>query len=312
MIFRIEHKTVYRYSQPVFPEPMTVRLRPRSDCTQRLLRFQMRVDPEPAGQADCVDLEGNSTRCLWFNGQHRSLVIETEAEVQTLRQNPFDYILMHNGASTLPVEYPPSLADRLQPYHLRPHIETEVDSYAKDLLDEVKGSTLEFLSLLCDRMHADFERIHREKGEPHSPEQTLKTRRGACRDLAVLFNDACRSVGMAARFVGGYHEGDPEKVEGELHAWSEIYLPGAGWRGYDPTHGLAVADRHVAVVAGIDPIEAAPVDGTFRGTGATSEIIYEIRIAVAPEGGSNRSQGAEVSDKSDRSDRSDKWDGSDR
>ena len=101
---------------------------------------------------------------------------------------------------------------------------------------------------------------------------------GACRDVSVLFNDACRSLGLPARFVSGYFEGDPDNPENDLHAWSEVYLPGAGWRGFDPTHGLAVAARHVALIAGIEPDQAAPLTGSFRGTEATSEIEFDVKI----------------------------------
>lgn len=93
--------------------------------------------------------------------------------------------------------------------------------------------------------------------------------------------DACRAVGLGARFVSGYQEGDPEQERRDLHAWAEVYLPGGGWRGYDPTHGLAVADRHVALAAGMRPALAAPITGTFRGTGASSRMQTDIKINVS-------------------------------
>jgi transglutaminase-like putative cysteine protease len=92
--------------------------------------------------------------------------------------------------------------------------------------------------------------------------------------------DACRAAGLATRFVSGYQEGDPTRAERELHAWVEVYLPGAGWRGYDPTYGVPVADRHVAVAAGLTPRAAAPTSGTFRGTGTGSTLRTEIRMRV--------------------------------
>ena len=108
--------------------------------------------------------------------------------------------------------------------------------------------------------------VVRPHGAALSPEATWGERTGACRDLAPLFNEVCRLVGLPARFVSGYGYSD-FLDERHLHAWSEVYLPGAGWRGFDPTIGLAVADRHIAVAAARDPEDTAPTSGTYRGTG---------------------------------------------
>ncbi len=106
---------------------------------------------------------------------------------------------------------------------------------------------------------------------------------GSCRDLAVLFIETCRSVGIAARFVSGYHTVQPWQGARQLHAWAEIFLPGAGWRGYDPSQGLAVADQHIAIAAGATPQLAAPVTGSFRGNGVQSSFTAEIEIRALPE-----------------------------
>jgi transglutaminase-like putative cysteine protease len=96
--------------------------------------------------------------------------------------------------------------------------------------------------------------------------------------LAALFIDVCRALGIAARFVSGYEESDALRDGGELHAWAEVYIPGAGWRGYDPSRGLAVAQSHVAVAAAATAAGTAPVTGTFRGSGVTSEFETEVRV----------------------------------
>jgi transglutaminase-like putative cysteine protease len=104
--------------------------------------------------------------------------------------------------------------------------------------------------------------------------------------VSVLFMDACRTQGLAARFVSGYHEGDPDEEEKHLHAWAEVYVPGGGWRGFDPALGLAVADRHVALAAAVSPAQTMPVCGTFRGTGVRAELVskLEIQLADKPSG----------------------------
>jgi transglutaminase-like putative cysteine protease len=148
------------------------------------------------------------------------------------------------------------------------------------IASQAQGETLRFLSLLTEQIYRDWDIDIREEGDPYPPEETFQTRRGACRDVAVMFVECCRLQGIAARFVSGYQEGDQDAAERFMHAWAEVYVPGGGWRGYDPTHGLAVADRHIAVAAAADARFAAPIEGAVRGTGATSRIEAEIKIEV--------------------------------
>ncbi len=121
----------------------------------------------------------------------------------------------------------------------------------------------------------------REHGAPRPGEDTLARKEGSCRDLTLLFIEACRSLGIAARFVSGYHAGAPDQGPRYLHAWAEVYLPGAGWRGYDPSHGLAVAQQHVAIAAAATPQLAAPVSGKVRGDDFTSSLEAQIDIQVS-------------------------------
>ena len=117
----------------------------------------------------------------------------------------------------------------------------------KAIADKVEGSATAFLGALADEIHHGFHHVGRLEGEPTSAAETLATLTGACRDTAVLYIAACRSQGLAARFVSGYSMHHPPEVsEHELHAWAEVYLPGGGWRGFDPSLGLAVADGHGA------------------------------------------------------------------
>ncbi|MBV9488781.1 MAG: transglutaminase family protein, partial [Verrucomicrobia bacterium] len=132
---------------------------------------------------------------------------------------------------------------------------------------------------LNGRIHDEFPRIIREEGAPNSPEVTLKLRTGSCRDVAVLFVETCREAGIAARFVSGYQKGDPDReARRYMHAWAEVFLPGGGWRGYDPTHGLATADHHVAVAATRRPRDATPIQGAFQGAGAESKMDAHVTI----------------------------------
>lgn len=277
MQFRARHMTRYRYSRPVFLEPHTVRLRPRCDASQRLRSFQLRIEPEPAILSEALDSEGNDVTYAWFDGTTETLLVMSVFEVETLRENPFDYILMSDGANSLPLAYPETWRDQLDPYVSSPNgAESPIGRFARSIADSAGGETLPFLAVLNGRISKSYEVVVREEGDPLSAEKTLNSDRAACRDLAVLFMECCRSLGIASRFVSGYHQGDRAADRRHMHAWAEVYLPGGGWRGYDPAYGLAVADRHFPVAASATPQMAGPLSGSFRGTGATSIMDAEI------------------------------------
>ena len=279
MLFEITHITEFSYSQPVFLEPLIVRLRPRCDGSQGLIYFGMHVEPPPVRITNCIDLDGNSIARMWFNGTQKELSITTKSKVETLCSDPFDFIL-EPTALTLPMIYPEEASCSLAPYSDRAATGDEVVHLAESIAREVNNQTLPFLSLLIQRIHEMCEPIVRLEGDPWPAELTLRQRQGSCRDMAILFLDSCRTVGLASRFVSGYHLGDSPQQGKNMHAWAEVFLPDIGWRGYDPMHGLAVSDRHIALAAGPTPHAAAPTSGTFRGTGATSTMYTNIRITV--------------------------------
>jgi transglutaminase-like putative cysteine protease len=281
MLFHIKHTTRYRYSKAVFCEPLIVRLRPREDGSQRLIRYHLTVDPQPVGQCEYLDVEGNSATQCWFNVPTCTLLITTNCVVETLRINPFDYLL-ETGAMELPVRYRPESRAALAPYqaHEQPPDGVVVE-FANEILSSAKRQTIVFLTKLCGWIAGSFHKEIRPEGDPLPPEVTLAKRSGSCRDLAVLFIEACRAVGLAARFVSGYQGALDDDGDRHLHAWAEVFLPGAGWRGYDPGQGLAVADQHVVVASGLTPLAAAPSTGTFRGTGVTSTLESQIVIRTS-------------------------------
>lgn len=120
----------------------------------------------------------------------------------------------------------------------------------------------------------------RKDGAPYPPHQTLAERRGACRDLTLLFMEACRAVGLPARFVSGYGQGWAPRAERYMHAWPEVFVPGGGWRGYDPTVGMAVLERHIAVAAAANYEDAAAISGGYYGKGRTIGMDAQISIQM--------------------------------
>jgi transglutaminase-like putative cysteine protease len=238
------------------------------------------VEPQPVGLTNTLDAEGNNVAIAWFNGLYDHLRIRAEIEIETIRENPYDYLLTPSN-NRFPIEYPVCETSALA--HLRQRQPGQepgrsVADFAEQIHQSTNGQVIPFLRRLCDVIHDEFEIIRREEGPPHAPAVTLEMRCGACRDVAVLFIDACRVLGLAARFVSGYQEGDADQVQRDLHAWAEVYLPGTGWRGYDPTNGLAVADRHLAVSASASPELTIPIIGTFRGDDVTAQIHVNLEL----------------------------------
>jgi transglutaminase-like putative cysteine protease len=280
MLFNIEHFTEYRFTRPVFFEPHQLRFQPRNDPAQKLLRFDLVIDPMPAGMTQALDADGNLVTMAWFNDLHTEMTIRAKSEIETLRENPFDYLLTPENRR-LPIGYQPWEQVQLAAACRRANVPTTCDP-VRDLaekLREAAGNELNsFLTRLSTTIYDRFTRVRRDTGPAWSATTTMEQRQGACRDLAVLFIDACRCLGIAARFVSGYQEGCGSTSQQDLHAWAEVYLPGAGWRGYDPTHGLAVADRHIAIAAAPDPLNAAPVIATYRGDSVETELRAEVSV----------------------------------
>jgi transglutaminase-like putative cysteine protease len=283
MYFEISHKTTYTYSRPVFLEPHQLRVRPRCDGLQNLTDFGSKVQPRPAGSSDSMDLDGNVVSNIWFEGLTERFVIESRAKVCTQYRNPFLYILA-DRADRLPISYMEVIKPHVAPYITRLGDSDLVERFARQIANQTEWKTLRFLSALNREIYECCQQTRPEPGVLNVAEHTLLRKRGSCRDMAVLFIEACRYVGIAARYVSGYRINGADDELQYLAAWGEVYLPGAGWRGYDPSLGVAVTDRHVALAAAGIPILAAPVAGAFRGNAVTSELGAEIDIRAVAEG----------------------------
>jgi len=274
------HTTTYCYGEAVHLEPHVVRLRPRSDGAQKLWRYELSVDPEPAGRADCLDQDGNVVTQLWFASPAARLCLESRFEVEPLRENPFDFLLPADRVLTVPFAYGDPWNALLAPYIDHSAVSGIVTAFAEEIARECGGRTVRFLAALNQRLFDGWRHTIRPHGDPHPAETTLEVREGSCRDMAVLFCDACRALGLASRFVSGYERAAAGHDHPYMHAWAEVYLPGGGWRGFDPSRGLAVSKDHVAVAAARFPALATPVSGTYLG-GTAAHLDVQISMQVS-------------------------------
>lgn len=273
--YRVEHTTTYTYSREVFFEPFTLRLKPKCNSFQKLHEYGLSIIPEPQGINETLDLEDNNIITAWFEGTHKKLVIISNCIVEPLNINPFSFLITDDSFYTLPVNN----SDKIySPFLTRYTHSKEISDLIEPIINNSNNQTVEFLFNLNNYIYQDFEKIIRVTGNPWKPVKTLKENKGSCRDLAVLFIECCRSVGLPSRFTSGYNEIDIDTETRQLHAWAEVFIPGAGWKGYDPTLGLAVGDKNISLSSSSLPQNTYPISGNFRGTGASSELQYKIEI----------------------------------
>ncbi|APB33717.1 protease [Gloeomargarita lithophora Alchichica-D10] len=276
MRYQIRHRLRYTYPEPVQLSPQVLRLHPRCDSTQTVQTYDLTLDPPPQRHYQNLAIDGSTEVQVLFSQPMRHWEIQMTTVVVTHRENPFDFMLAP-WAVDLPVNYPQGLAQELRPYWDVPADPTAT-TWAQELWVATEGQVLTFLNQLNQTIYQECTYLVRPTGAPWPAGITWQRRRGACRDLTVLFMAVCRAVGLAARFVSGYHAGDPDWQHRHLHAWAEVYLPGGGWRGYDPTQGLAVNDRYVALTARPHPQDTLPIMGQILTPGVTSDLAYQIEM----------------------------------
>lgn len=278
MRYRIVHTTNYVFSAPVFLEPHQLRFRPQATPYHTLAGYELQVFPAPGGRRQLRDGENNLIDSVWFDGLHQQLNIRAESLVDIAEHNPFDFILYPAEVLKVPFTYPDAQAPVLAPALRAEPLGRPLLDYGQEILAGQQSNTTLFLNELTRRIQADFEAIYRETGPPLPPDQTFSNRTGSCRDLSWMMIQLLRQLGLATRFVSGYNYIITEEAPAfELHAWVEVFLPGAGWVGYDPTHGVVVGTAHIPIAASTTYENTMPVIGKLRGT-AHSELITDLHI----------------------------------
>lgn len=286
MFLRIVHHTRYEYSRPVAFAPHALYLRPRETPRQRLHNFELTIAPV-ARRIATTDPLDNALDWAYFAPEVTATALEFRSElmVETLDANPFDFFLKPS-ACAFPFSY--DTAERLA---LAPCLTPRPDTPAPELrawlnarLPAPPTETVAFLAALNGAVHQALTYLPRNEEGIQSAARTLALGTGSCRDYAVFFIELCRMLGVAARFVSGYLHDPPlpsssSPVQPALHAWAEVYLPGAGWRGLDATRGIFCDDAFVPLAHAAVAESVNPVQGTFIGpAGVTSRLIANLSI----------------------------------
>lgn len=278
---KIEHSTTYQYDQAVKLLPHKLLVRPREGHDIRVESSKLNISPTNKVKWH-RDAYGNSVAVASFTEPSDSLSVVSELVIQHYESAPLDFIV-EDYAVHYPFHYNPDERVDLIPYEMTiyPEDNPPLRAWLEDFWQPGNVvETYEFLDRINKAIANNFEYEMREEPGVQSPAITLGNGSGSCRDFATLFNEACRYAGLAARFVSGYLYTPPtEGDHGSTHAWSEVYLPGAGWIGFDSTSGQIVGSDHIAVAVNRHPEAIPPVGGAFVGP-ASCKATMEVTVKV--------------------------------
>lgn len=277
MKLKIIHQTAYKFDSEVFLEPHNLRFRPRQTPYVSIDFFSMSIVPKPIGHKILQDEENNTTDFYWFDGVTKILTIKTESVLETKPFNPFGFIIHPQVYNKLPFKYNQTQQKLLFSALETQPISKKLQDYGDSILKESNFNTVSFLTALTKQVHDDFKVEYRKAGPPLVPNKTFQLKKGSCRDLAWMQINILRYLGIAARFVSGYYYFDMDKPQFELHAWVDVFLPGAGWTGLDPSHGILTGNTHFPIASSAYSENTMPVSGGIRG-GASSKLITKLSI----------------------------------
>lgn len=269
----LHHQTQYRYDRLVALGPQLIRLKPASHARTPVLSYSLRIEPKEHFLNWQQDPFGNFMARLVFPEKTRVFHVTVDLVADMTVINPFDFFV-EPEAEAFPFVYEPWLKKELAPYFELEPLSSRVDQLMSALPTQSER-TVDLLVELNRRVYELVSYVIRLEPGVQSPEQTLELGSGSCRDSAWLLVNVLRRMGLAARFVSGYLiqlKADMKSLDGpsgaeqdftDLHAWAEVYIPGAGWIGLDPTSGLLTGEGHIPLAATPRPSGAAPVTGSM-------------------------------------------------
>ena len=267
----LNHKTRYRYDRVVSLSPHVIRLRPAPHSRTPILSYSLKLSPQKHFINWQQDPQSNYLARVVFPEPTSELLIEVDLVAEMSVINPFDFFL-EPSADKFPFQYEPCLARELRPFLETLPVGPKLEEFLATVSRE-EMRTIDFLVALNRRLSQETKYIIRLEPGVQAPDETLTRRSGSCRDTSWLLVQVMRNLGLAARFASGYLiqlTPDVKALDGpsgtavdftDLHAWVEVYLPGAGWIGLDPTSGLLAGEGHIPLACTPDPYSAAPVTG---------------------------------------------------
>ncbi len=269
MKIRIQHRTTYNYNQSVAFGQHKIMMRPREGHDVHIESSILEIKPAHTIRW-MRDVNGSSIAKVDFIEKSTQLSFYSELVLEQYDSNPLDF-LMDESAVQYPFVYDPDSLPELAAF--MPIIYPKDSERLREWLTQFwkPGEKIETIALLRQMntfINKNFTYQRRDERGVQTPAETLEKNSGSCRDFATLLLEGCRCWGLAARFVSGYMQCEATEAGGaSTHAWAEVYLPGAGWKGFDPTSGIMTGSQHVPVAVSRNPENAAPIAGSFIGPG---------------------------------------------
>ncbi|MCB1881182.1 MAG: transglutaminase family protein, partial [Gammaproteobacteria bacterium] len=284
----LHHKTDYLYDQLIQLTPHLIRLRPAPHTRTPVHHYSLKVEPKEHFIHWQQDPFGNHVASFTFREKTRRFSVEVDLVVEMVTINPFDFFV-EEYAEHWPFDYEAHLKKDLSPY-LELKEQGELLRAWVERVPRDKRRCIDLLVELNQQLSQDIGYVIRMEPGVQRCEETLSLAKGSCRDSAWLLVQILRNLGLAARFVSGYlvqlapdmksldGPSGPEEDFTDLHAWCEVYVPGAGWIGLDPTSGLFAGEGHIPLACTPDPVSAAPITGAYLGKKA--EVHFEFENSV--------------------------------
>ena len=288
-LLTVRHATVYRYSAPVRFGQHRLMLRPRDSHDLRLVGAELSLSP-PGKVRWLHDVFSNSVALVDFEAPAAELAIASTLVLERYALARLDFPIAPEAESYPFMHSADDRSDlgRLRERHY-PDPHGVVEAWARQFILETPANTFNLLATMNAAIRGSFEYRAREEEGTQTPLETIERKSGTCRDFALLFIEAARTLGFGARFVTGYlydpvlDGGTAVQGAGATHAWAEIYLPGAGWVEFDPTNALVAGENLIRIAVTRDPAQAVPIGGSFAAAEGVEVLGMEVEVTVTAE-----------------------------